>query len=314
MSIPNVPATTEHMFRRPVSTRSPRELLAPDTDMGAITLRVADLDLMTGYYRDSVGLEVLTDEAAVAHHTARVVLGRRGVPIVVLEPSPELRHAGDHQAGLYHTAILFEQKQDLAAAVYSVASRFPNSFTGSSDHLVSMAFYFDDPEGNGVELYWDRPRSQWDWTTGVPKIGGIALDPNQFLRENLEEDAVAQRTNRAAKIGHIHLSVGDVPTARDFYVRTLGFEVIADLGTALFVSAGGYHHHMAMNTWQSRGSGPRQLTLGLGLVRIDVPTSNDLDELSGRLGRNAVSLRHDGETLRFSDPWANEIEVRATAS
>src|SRR5690606_23559974 len=119
-----------------------RPLLAADTAMGAVTLNVADLDRMTAYYRDEVGLTVLEQTGPV------VTLGRSGRAVVVLAHTPEFRHASPHEAGLFHTAILFDTKAALAAAVHSVARRRPESFTGSADHLVSKAFYFDDPEGN----------------------------------------------------------------------------------------------------------------------------------------------------------------------
>ena len=112
----------------------------------------------------------------------------------------------------------------------------------------------------------------------------------------------------------MHLCVGDVATARRFYVDRLGFETTAELGgSALFVSAGGYHHHMAMNTWTSRGATRRRLTLGLGLVRIEVPTTDDLGALTERLDHHGVETRDDGRTVTFEDPWANRILVRAAA-
>lgn len=117
-----------------------QDLLAADTGMGAVTLRVADLDRMIGFYTEGVRLSVLTDDGAVA------VLGRGTTPIVVLEHAPAMRHAAPHEAGLFHTAILFDTRADLAAALYSVATKYPETFTGSADHLVSNAFYFQDPE------------------------------------------------------------------------------------------------------------------------------------------------------------------------
>src|SRR4051794_40229455 len=134
------------------------ELLAPDTRMGAVTLRVAGLDAMTAYYRDAVTLSVLSASGD------QVVLGRGTEPLLILTGSPDLQQAPARSAGLFHTAILFDTEADLATAVYSVATRHPGTFTGSADHLVSQAFYFTDPEGNGVELYTDRDRSTWSWT------------------------------------------------------------------------------------------------------------------------------------------------------
>jgi catechol 2,3-dioxygenase len=282
------------------------DLLAPDTTMGAVTLRVADLDGMVAYYRDAVTLDVLSQDGSVA------VLGRGGVAAVILQHAPELRHAGPRAAGLFHTATLFESEAALAAAVYSVATRHPGSFTGSSDHLVSKAFYFDDPEHNGVELYWDRDRTQWSWTHGRIEMGTVFLDPNTFLQEHLTEQSIAQPRLGGASVGHVHLSVGDVATAKEFYVDRLGFETtIAYGGQALFVSAGGYHHHMAMNTWNSLGAGRRQLALGLGQVEIVVPGADDLGALEERLRHASIATQDDGRTLGFEDPWANAIRVTA---
>ena len=273
--------------------------------MGAVTLNVADLDRMTAYYRDAVGLELLSAEGP------RVVLGRGTRPVVVLEHSPELRHASPHEAGLYHTAILYDTEADLAAAVYSVARAHPGTFTGSSDHLVSKAFYFDDPEGNGVELYWDRDRSTWSWVHGNVEMSTLYLDPNAFLQEHLTEEGAAGAVLGDARVGHIHLSVGDIPSAREFYVNRLGFAETLDYGgQALFVSAGGYHHHMAMNVWNARGAGRRQRTLGLGRVDILLPSADDLGELGERMTHYGVPTRDTGEALEFDDPWANLIHAR----
>ena len=278
------------------------DLLAADTSMGAVTLLVADLDLMTAYYRDAVTLTLLAQGKGIS------VLGRGTTPIVILEHAPGLKHAAPRDAGLFHTAILFLTQADLAEAVYAVASRHPRSFTGSADHLVSQAFYFNDPEGNGVELYWDRDRTAWSWTHGRVEMATLMLDPNAFLQEFKSPEP--SDNSGPASVGHVHLSVGDVATAREFYVDRLGFQTTAELGSsALFVSAGGYHHHMAMNTWNSRGAGKRRIALGLGLVRIEVPTDDDLYSLSDRLHHHGLPQRDDGRVLGFDDPWLNRIEV-----
>ncbi|HEY6799505.1 MAG TPA: VOC family protein [Agromyces sp.] len=278
--------------------------------MGAVTLRVGDLDAMIRYYRDGVTLQLLSHDGPVA------VLGRGTTPIVILEHAPELRHASPRDAGLFHTAILFDTREALATAVYSIATKHPGTFTGSSDHLVSEAFYFNDPEGNGVELYFDRDRSQWSWTHGQIEMSTLFLDPNEFLREHLTETAAAAAAGGLglgdAVVGHVHLSVGDIPSAREFYVDRLGFETTTTYGSqALFVSAGGYHHHMAMNTWNSLGAGRRRLALGLGKVEIVVPGADDLGALGERMSHYGVPTRDDGRTLAFDDPWSNLVEVRA---
>lgn len=270
--------------------------------MGAVTLRVENLDRMIAYYRDAVGLDLISEVAGSA------ALGRGSNPALILEHSPEMKHASDNQAGLFHTAFLFDTKAQLAYAVASVAAKYPGSFTGSADHLVSEAFYFDDPENNGVELYWDRDRTNWSWKHGQIEMGTFGLDPNAYLRENLP----ASVDDSAANIGHVHLSVGSIEQAQDFYVNKLGFDVTLNWGgTALFVSAGGYHHHMAMNIWRSRGAGVRQPTLGLRDVSIILPNTDTLGEVAERLSHNKVDLRNDGQTIHLDDPWGNQVSLSA---
>ncbi|MBG6108565.1 catechol 2,3-dioxygenase [Frigoribacterium sp. CG_9.8] len=285
------------------------DLLAADTSMGSVTLLVADLDGMTAYYRDAVALNVLASTADT------VTLGRGTTPLIILWAAPELVQASPRDAGLFHTAILFDSEAALAASVYSVATKAPGTFTSSSDHLVSKAFYFTDPEGNGVELYWDRDRAEWGWVYGQVEMSTLFLDPNVFLQEHLTEAAVTAPNFGGAVVGHVHLAVGDIASAREFYVNRLGFEQTLMYGdSALFVSAGGYHHHMAMNIWNSVGAGRRGRTLGLGQVDIVVPGADDLGSLGERMSHHGIPTRHDGPTLSFDDPWANGIRVTAAPS
>ncbi|AJW79037.1 VOC family protein [Clavibacter michiganensis] len=280
------------------------DLLSADTTMGPVTLLVGDLDRMTAYYRDAVGLEQL-DEG-----TGSTTLGRGGAPAVVLEPARGLDLPSPGNAGLFHTAVLFDEPAALARSVASLAQRAPGTFAGSADHLVSRAFYFTDPEGNGVELYTDRPRDEWTWQDGRVVMDSLRLDPNAFLRDELAP--VADAASDAAGIGHVHLQVGDTETAGAFYVDTLGFELVAGWhGSAIFVSAGGYHHHMAMNTWNSRGAGRRPATLGLGTVRIEVPTRDEVVAVDARLRAAGVATRDDGRSLAFEDPWGNALVLSA---
>jgi catechol 2,3-dioxygenase len=284
-------------------------ILKPSTRMGTVTLRVANLDGMTSYYQDVVTLDVLSQ----THET--VTLGRGEVPIVSLEYAPELQHAAPGQSGLFHTAILFDTQAALAAAVYSVATQAPSTFTGSSDHLVSQAFYFNDPEGNGIELYWDRDRTAWSWTHGSIEMATLYLDPNEFLQEHLNPERIEDARVGGVTVGHVHLSIGDIAQAREFYVTQLGFEQTHDYGgTALFVSAGGYHHHMGLNVWNSAGAGRRQRTLGLGQVDVVVPSHDALLETSERLVNFGRDVRHDGQTLFVDDPWGNLIRLTAESA
>ena len=250
----------------PVSTAG----MAPDAmRMDTVELLVRDLDLMTNFYSDAVTLDVLNQSGATA------TLGSGGVPIVLLRQEKDLPPGNPRGAGLYHTAIVFEDSRRLASSLGSMAQKAGQLYQGSADHLVSEAFYFGDPEGNGLELYRDRSRDQWDvGPDGTVRMGTEYLDPNEFLARWYDPDLANSETSSSgtsAIVGHVHLQVGDISTARTFYEGVLGFDVTLDMGSALFLSAGGYHHHIGMNTWNSAGAGPRAASLGLGDVRIRVP-------------------------------------------
>ena len=257
---------------------STQDLLPAELTMGTVMLKVGDMKLMTDYYQRALGLET------VAEQDGGLYLGRQQKPLVHLAPAPGLNLPSRGEAGLFHTALLFEDQHSLAATIATAAQYEPQSFTGSADHLVSEAFYFNDPEGNGIELYWDRPRAAWSWEGKNVVMDSLALPPQRYLQQYLTEESVAGQRQAAAGVGHVHLQVGDVQSAHEFYVGTLGFEKTAGWhGQALFVSAGGYHHHMAMNVWNSRGAGPRRDTLGLGEVLIEVPSGDDVAALADRL-------------------------------
>lgn len=287
------------------TARPAGDLLAADTTMGAVTLHVGDLATMTDYYRDALALV----ELPALGGPGRVVLGRGSTPVVALRHTPGLPATARDQAGLFHTAVLFETEASLAAAVAHAARHPLSRFVGSADHWVSRAFYFTDPEDNGIELYWDRPRSTWTHTGGGVDMGSDWFDPRAFLDEHLTDDALRTAAAQGAQVGHVHLQVGDIPTARRFYVDTLGFEVMATFHGALFVAAGGYHHHVAVNTWNSAGAGPRAATLGLGQMALTVPTADEIGALRDRLRHARVPVRDDGRTLRFDDPWQTLVEV-----
>jgi catechol 2,3-dioxygenase len=289
-------------------TTAPDRTLDPRTGMDAVTLRVGDLERMSSYYADALALEPLEERAHGAE--VRRVLGRGRTPLVRLVATPGLPPADPRQAGLFHTAFLFDDAATLAATVLRAAHDPRSRFVGSSDHLVSEAFYFADPEGNGVELYVDRDRSQWRYADGELQMSTLFLDPNAYLRRHLDEQALATVSEAEGRVGHVHLQVGDIPTARAFYVDALGFETtVGSFPGALFASAGGYHHHIAMNTWNSAGAGPRAASLGLGEVAVTVPDRDGLDALAARLTHHALPFRDDGRAIVVADPWGTQVTV-----
>lgn len=278
--------------------------------MGVVELLVRDLDVMTDFYQQAATLDVLDQSGPTA------TLGSGGTPTMVLRQEKDLPSFNQYGAGLYHTEILFEDSPRLATALASLAQRSPHTYQGSADHLVSEAFYFADPEGNGLEIYRDRRRDQWNiGADGSVEMGTQFLDPNGFLAKWYDPEAVLKdETEPSAMIGHVHLQVGDIPTARAFYEGVLGFDVTQDLGSVLFLSAGGYHHHVGLNTWKSGGAGPRAASLGLGNVRIRVPNHDDIGALKERLSFHNVASEDDGQALRFADPWGTQLVVIADHS
>lgn len=280
------------------------DLLSADLTMGTVMLKVGDMTMMSNYYQKALGLDI------VAEADGGQYLGRGSTPLVHLQPAGGLHIPGRGEAGLFHTALLFNDQASLAATVATAAQYSPQAFAGSADHLVSEAFYFTDPEGNGIELYWDRPRDAWAWKNGEVEMDSLALSPQHYLQQHLTEEAVVGQRQSGADIGHVHLQVGDVKTAETFYVDTLGFEKTSSFhGQALFVAAGGYHHHMAMNVWNSRGAGPRKDTLGLGEVLIQLPGKDDVGALRERLTHHGIAVANTGAEITFNDPWNNRIRV-----
>ncbi|WP_307372827.1 VOC family protein [Microbacterium sp. W4I4] len=276
--------------------------------MDAVTLRVGDLEAMTSYYANALALDPIEERSRGAE--VHRVLGRGTTPMVRLIGTPNLPGVDPRQAGLFHTAFLFDDAPALAATVLRAAQDDRGHFTGSSDHLVSEAFYFTDPEGNGIELYIDRDRSEWRYENGALQMSTLYLDPNAYLQRHLDENVLASVARAAGKVGHVHLQVGDIPTARAFYIDALGFETTVDTYPgALFASAGGYHHHVAMNTWNSAGAGPRAASLGLGDVAITVPARDDLDALAARLTHRKLQFADDGNSISVDDPWGTRVTV-----
>ncbi len=259
-------------------------------------LYVRDLQKVTEYYESIVGLDVLE------RGSGQVVLGHDELPVLKLIARPEFPNSSVKNAGLFHNAILYQSRSALARAVYRILQQAAWSFEGSADHLVSEAFYFHDPENNGLELYFDRPRSEWKWSNGSVAMDTLYLSPQQYLSAHLESEGVTDK-----KLGHVHLRVGDVGMAREFYVNALGFDATLDLGSALFVSVGGYHHHMAMNTWFSQGASRRDPALGLGEVRLALPNDGSIERLIARLDGKGIVYEMTPRGLVVNDPWNNQL-------
>jgi catechol 2,3-dioxygenase len=277
-----------------IQTFPGKDVLAPSLTMGAASLNVRDIELLQKFYIEVIGLEVIEKE------DRKLILGFRETPIVILHATPNLPLPPPASAGLYHAAILFSSRGRLARTVERILTDASDLYTGSGDHLVSESFYLSDPEGNGIELYFDRDPSVWEWENGLVKMATLYIPEHDYVRQHssIKEQGVMG-------IGHVHLKVGDINEARRFYMDMVGFNMTATLPSALFTSVGGYHHHLGMNMWESGGAGKREQTLGLRSFGLILPTQNDLERLKERVIRNDVE--EIGGGFSFADPWNNRI-------
>jgi catechol 2,3-dioxygenase len=252
--------------------------LPPDTRMGAVHLTVADLDRSLAYYESQIGLRVHAREDGHAR------LGTGGEDLLVLTEEPGAKPA-DGYSGLFHFALLVPERIDLARWL-AHAARDRVALSGLSDHYVSEAIYLRDPDHHGIEIYADRSRELWEGQVGL-RLTTLPLDTNDLL--STLEDPLSEPFDGLAGgtvMGHVHLSVADVEQAVDYYRDRVGFGLMAQLGDqAAFLSAGGYHHHLGANTWQSAGrpyapEGYARLTQ----MTIVLPDEAARDALAERLG------------------------------
>ena len=283
------------------ATGATAAVLPDRTQLGTIELRTAALAPMRDFYVDAVGLEVLGESSE------HLSLGNNGVELLSVTRTDGLSADSPTEAGLYHSAILYRTAQALAQTLLNVVTEAPQSYAGSADHAVSLAFYFSDPDGNGLELYSDTPREEWVWKDGLVQMGSAVLDPNAFLNEHLG----AAATDAAATVGHVHLRVGDLKQARAFYADTLGFAVTAEANGALFYAAGGYHHHLATNTWNSAGAKARGESSGLGSLAVHVGDEAALQDVARRLSDAGLTFMQESGLITVDDPWGNTVRLLA---
>jgi catechol 2,3-dioxygenase len=277
----------------------------PDTlMMGSVTLFVKDLAKLKLFYSEYMGLDILSEPL----HS--VELGYSNRKLITLVERKDLDFPQPGSAGLYHAAFLFSDRSLLSKTLLNLLNNLPDLYEGSGDHLVSQAFYFHDPEGNGVELYFDRPRNQWVWENGSIKMATYYIDVENFIKENMDK---TNEETADIKIGHVHLKVGDIKQAKEFYADTLGFTVTAELPehnpSALFVSAGGYHHHLGMNTWESLSADKRSDTLGMKSFEILLNSSQFFPELIDRLKKSKTEYKYMDSKIHLFDPWNNMLVI-----
>ncbi|WP_049904320.1 VOC family protein [Natrialba asiatica] len=269
--------------------------------IGRAALNVADLEAMVEFYRDVVGLAVHTRSETTA------TLGADDTPLLVVEQTESAPPRQRDEAGLFHTAFRVPTREALGAALDRLRDRW--TLTGASDHYVSEALYCRDPEGNGVEIYWDKPRTEWPRNDdGTIVIGTVPL----------ELDAVAAASNGASSvppetsIGHVHLEVSSLAAARTFYGETLGLRVQTELESALFLAAGDYHHHLGVNTWNERTQPATTRHRGLAWFEFSLPDQAAVDSVRRRLVEtdHSVTELDDEVGIAVADPDGITVRFR----
>jgi catechol 2,3-dioxygenase len=282
--------------------------ISPETTIGKVTLTVRDLDLAERFYVGTIGLE------AIEHGDSRAALGIGERTLVELVGDPAATPRPRRTTGLYHLAILVPDRLELARSLHRlIAARW--RLVGASDHLVSEALYLEDPEGNGIEIYRDRPRDEWRRDGGEIAMATLPLDLDSILMElgPAAEPPSGGRVAEGTCIGHVHLHVSDLDAAERFYADSLAFDVTArGYPGALFMSAGGYHHHIGVNVWAGEGAPPPPAgSTGLRSFEVVVPGARDLEEAVGRLGEGGVAVeRRDGLAMA-TDPAGNRVAIAA---
>jgi catechol 2,3-dioxygenase len=287
-------------------TSSTATSIHPGTNIGLVTLRVSDLERSRRFYEGILAFQAIEQEPG------KVVLGGQDKqPLLELIEVPGAAPQPRRATGLYHVAILFPTRPDLGRELLRVANA--GIQIGQGDHLVSEALYISDPDDNGLELYRDRPRDTWHWTNGMVEMATDPVDIRGLVEEGQSDAEPWEVIPEGTRVGHIHLQVGDIKEARRFYHTILGFDVTADLSMhgALFVSAGGYHHHIGLNTWHSRGAQPTpENAAGLQTYVIAIPTREGLQEIKERLVAHQVPFEEQQDLIRVNDPWSNQILLR----
>jgi catechol 2,3-dioxygenase len=272
------PARTETTMKNlPFAAQTP-------VSVGRVGLMARDGNRVADYYKALLGLTELRRSGNV------IALGVGEREILEIEGSAALREDDPRSAGLFHTAFLLPARADLARWTrFAIDNRIP--VDGASDHSVSEAVYLTDPEGNGVEIYADRPRENWTFDGGSVRMGTEALNIPNLLDELIVGDPEWKGAPDNTVIGHVHLRVGDVADAERWWNDAQGFDTMLHYGgQAVFLSSGGYHHHIGANSWRSSGVGPREADrTGLGFVEL--------------LSKNASA------ESASRDPWGSEIRV-----
>jgi catechol 2,3-dioxygenase len=295
------PSLTERQTERPP--------IHADTTLGAVHLIVRDLEHAVKFYTEALGFQAV-------RHMGTAELSADGVAaLLVLHENPEAHRPPARSTGLYHVAIRVPSRRELARLLAHMVET-GTRLGGASDHLVSEALYLNDPEGNGLEFYSDRPRETWPRFGHDIRMDILPLDLDMLMAEAPAPDAAWTGLPADTVVGHVHLRVSDLRAADGFYQGVLGFERTAVIaGQAGFVSAGGYHHHLGYNVWTSKGAAPPPPdSSGLDYITIVLPSTEALQTLTEHIHDAAVPLELTTDGICLRDPSANRVLLTTRAN
>lgn len=280
------------------------EALPAATRLGTLSLTVRKRADLAAFYVRALGLQARDEGSSTA-------LGFGGESLLRLVEDPDAVEGGRH-ASMYHVCLAVEQRADLGWWLRRLLDG-GYELQGLVDHRMAEAIYLQDPEGNGIELNRDRPRSEWrPWSEWLA-MGNGPLDTEGLLEANAQagpRDSLPKST----RVGHVHLHVGDLEACENFYCKALGLSKTVEIpGQAVFTAAGGYHHHIAFNVWKGRGVAPQPLgAYGLRSVSLVLPGSADLDAAAARLDRAAYEVQDTPDGLLTRDPSGHALLLTAT--
>jgi catechol 2,3-dioxygenase len=270
--------------------------------LGPVHLAVTDLDRSVAFYQESIGLRLHRRDDSVA------AMGAGAEELLFLHEEPAARPASRH-AGLYHYALLHPSREELARAAQRLVAT-QTAISGASDHGISEAIYLPDPDGNGIELAADRGRERWGDLSDPTTIGPRPLDMEGLL--GVIDEQPQRQADAGLVVGHVHLHVGDVEEGLGFYRDVLGFEPMTVFPTAAFVSAGGYHHHLAFNTWRGEGVPPAPPdAVGLRLWTVILEGASEVDEVRRRLEAAGIEHEDHGGGFVVRDPWNDAVAFQS---
>lgn len=272
----------------------------PTLFVGEVNIKVKNLDYASTFYQNIIGLQVLTQSD---RKVALTIDGK--TPLLTLEQPDNATAKEERTSGLYHFAILLPSRTDLSVFLrHLLQTGYP---LGAADHYVSEALYLNDPDGNGIEVYRDRPSTDWTWRNRLVDMATEPLDAQGILSEG---DAEWRGLPAGTLMGHIHLHVSDLQKAEEFYTKGLGFNVVSYYPQAVFLSSGGYHHHIAINTWQGEGAKqPSENSVGLNWYTIVYPDAAARDEAVKNLKQLGATVQEEADYYLTRDPSGNRIRL-----